>query len=306
MTKYVLTGATGSIGTALINEILAEGGSVLVIVRPEGKLHRIPQHENVRVLQYGLSELDKIRPEGEYDAFFHLGWQSAGTSEYARDDVFAQEANVRYTLDAAALAHRLKCKVFVGAGSQAEYGRVEGKMTPSTPANPENAYGIAKYAAGKLSRVACAQQGIRHNWARILSVYGPGDNDYTMVMHCVFSLLAGKPPALTKCGHLWDYCYSEDVARALLAIAKNGKEGAVYCVGSGEERPMKEYVEAIRTNIKDAPAANYGGRDYNKNQVMRLCADISSLCADTGWAPRIGFEEGIKKTIDWVRNEQQS
>lgn len=70
---------------------------------------------------------------------------------------------------------------FVGAGSQAEYGRVNHALTPDTPCFPENGYGMAKLCAGQMSRVECEKLGLVHIWPRILSVYGPYDGKNAMI-----------------------------------------------------------------------------------------------------------------------------
>ena len=68
-----------------------------------------------------------------------------------------------------------------------------------------------------------------------------------------------------------------------------------YCVGSGEARPLKEYISTIRDVV--APGANLGVGElpYPPNPLMRLCADISLLVKDTGWQPKIDFRTGIER-----------
>lgn len=299
MKKVIVMGATGMIGQALIRQCLAAGLTTLAIDRPCEKLKKIPSHPSVKILECDIARLAEVKPAEQYDAFIHLGWKS--TSTHSRDDVYGQTENIKYALDAVKLAKRFDCTVFVGAGSQAEYGRVEGLVSPQSAIRPENGYGIAKFAAGALTRILCGQLGIRHNWARILSVYGPGDNDYTMIMHCVRTLLAGEKPIVTECGQMWDYLYCDDVAKALLAIADKGRRDSVYCIGSGRERRMREYVEIIRDAINPSAEIGFGERAYNKNQVMRLLGDIAPLTEDTGFVPEVPFEEGIRRTIEWCR-----
>lgn len=301
MKKYVVMGVTGMIGMALLRRILDNGDSVLAIDRPCEKLKNLPVHPNLQVLECDISQLGSVELDDTFDAFLHLAWKSVSSNQ--RDDVFAHEENIRYTLDAVELAHRLGCKCFVGAGSQAEYGRLEGLVSPASPINPDNAYGIAKYAAGKLSRVLCGQKGIRYSWARILSVYGPGDNESTMIMYCIKALLQNEKPVVTECGQMWDYIHCDDAARALVAIADYGLDGTIYCIGSGRERKMREYIEILKDTISPRLAIGYGERPYNENQVMRLCADISNLAEDTGFAPQVGFRQGIAGTIDWCKKE---
>ena len=82
-------------------------------------------------------------------------------------------------------AKTARCQVFIGAGSQAEYGRVEGVLTAQTPCFPENGYGMAKLCAGQMSRVECQTLGMAHIWTRILSVYGPHDGPATMILSLI-------------------------------------------------------------------------------------------------------------------------
>ena len=228
-----------------------------------------------------------------------------GTTGAARNDMYLQNENVRCALDAADLAARLGCKVFVGAGSQAEYGRVEGKLTAKTPAFPENGYGIAKLCAGQMTRIACAQHGVAHVWARILSVYGPCDNPNSLVMSVIGALLRGERPQCTKGEQMWDYLYAADAARALLAMAKRGADGAVYPLGGGTAKPLKNYILAIRDAVDPALGADLGALAYPDRQVMYLCADLEELTRDTGFVPQVPFERGIRETVEWAKGRMQ-
>lgn len=187
MKSAVITGPTGSIGTALIEHLISNGIEVLAIIRPDSKrTDNIPAHPLVTKLKLNLNELDKVPNylDGKnYDVFYHLGWD--GTFGNSRNNMQGQLQNIQYTLDAVELASRIGCKKFVGAGSQAEYGRVEGVLSASTPVFPENGYGIAKLCAGQMSRILCEQKQIEHIWTRILSIYGPYDGENTMIMSSI-------------------------------------------------------------------------------------------------------------------------
>ncbi|MGN0157318.1 MAG: NAD-dependent epimerase/dehydratase family protein [Lachnospiraceae bacterium] len=183
MNGVIITGPTGAVGMALIEKCMEQKISVLAICHRNSKRRDIlPKNSLNTVIELDLPEYASYIPEvvGKYDTFFHLAWE--GTYGEARNNLLNQEKNIRYTLDAVNLAKRFGCKTFVGAGSQAEYGRVDGILKPNTPAFPENGYGIAKLCAGQMSRILCKQLGIRHIWTRILSIYGPHDKEYTMVM----------------------------------------------------------------------------------------------------------------------------
>ncbi len=304
MKRIVLTGPTGAIGIALIRQCIREGVEAYALIRRNSRRReRIPGHEAVHVVECDLEELDRLDAAAipPCDVFYHLGW--AGTTGDSRNDMRLQLDNVRYTLDAAAAASRLGCRVFVGAGSQAEYGRAEGVLQASTPAFPETGYGMAKLCAGQMSRRECGRLGIRHIWTRILSVYGPYDSESSMVMSSIRKILAGETPLFTKGEQMWDYLYCEDAARALFLLGESGKDQKIYCIGSGAADRLANYIRIIGEQTDPQVPLGIGQVPYGENKVMYLCADIRQLQEDTGFRPRFSFEEGIRKTVEWAKAE---
>lgn len=306
--RAVVTGATGAVGMALIQELIGRGAEVTVLCRANSpRSGRIPDHPLVRKVDCPLDKMSELctgeEQWGKYDAFFHLAWE--GTTGAARNDMQLQTRNVKHTMDAVALAARLGCSVFMGTGSQAEYGRVSGKLDSTTPAFPENGYGMAKLCAGQMSRVACRELGMRQIWVRILSVYGPYDGENSLITSTIRKLLDGEHCSFTKGEQIWDYMYSGDAARAMVELCLKGRDGGVYCLGSGRTRQLREYIEVMRDKI--APDAHLGLGDipYAEGQVMYLCADTAELLRDTGYVPDTDFEDGIDKTIEWYKQERR-
>lgn len=304
MKRIAVTGPTGAIGIALVQECIKRQIEVYAICRPgSARVKRIPENDLVHIVECSLEDMEQMDTAGipSCDVFYHFGW--AATIGDARNDTRLQTNNIRYTIDAVNLAKRLGCEAFIGSGSQAEYGRVEGKLSAQTPVFPENGYGIAKLCAGQMSRIECEKLGMRHVWTRILSVYGPCDSDKTMITTTIKKLFAGERPALTAGEQQWDYLYSADAARAMLAIGEKGQSGKVYCVGGGKARPLKEYMTEMRDQIDPSAELGLGEIPYGSKQVMYLCADISELTKDTGFQPETDFSAGIAETIRWMRSE---
>lgn len=303
MKKIIMTGATGAIGMALVMRASKRGDTVTAIVRPGSeRANRIAGLEGVRIVECDISCLMSISRHligCEYDLFYHLAWDSS------RDhyNVNRHLSNIKGTIDAIGLAKMAGCKCFVGAGSQAEYGRVDGKISENTPTQPETAYGICKYAAGLLGKIECERLGIRFVWPRIFSVYGPGDHDTTMIMSVARCLINHGNPKLTAGEQYWDYLYSEDAAEALELLGEKVSCIGTYCIASGKSRYLREYVEELRNAVDPTLKLEFGKKEYANNQVMNLNVSIDKLCSETNFMPSTSFYDGIRETIGWIRRE---
>ena len=300
MKRAIITGATGAVGTALVKELITNNIETLVLCREGSRRnHQIPDHPLVTRKHCSLDQLASIENDtgNNYDVFYHFAWM--GTTGAERNDMYLQNQNVRFALDAVGVAKRFGCKKFIGAGSQAEYGRVEGMLKPDTPAFPEMGYGIAKLCAGQMTREYAHQLGMQHIWVRILSVYGPNDGAQSMVMSTIHKLQNGEVPQLTKGEQLWDYLYSGDAGRAFRLIGQKGIDGKNYVLGSGQAQPLANYIKVIRDIVDSNGQIELGAIPYTPKQVMRLQADISELNRDTGFVPEMDFAAGIKEILEW-------
>ncbi len=301
MQRAVITGATGAIGNALIACLKNAGMDVNVVVRKGSPRNSgILSDKNIKVIECGLENIRTIKDTvGKCDVFFHLGWTD--TDKDGRNSAEKQRKNINYTLAAVEAAASVGCSVFVGAGSQAEYGRYNVPICEDFALKPETEYGRAKAEACVKSRELCLKTGIRHVWPRIFSVYGPHDAESTLIIYLIRTLLKGEKPALSACTQTWDYLYSADCAGALMLLAEKGRDGEIYNIGGGKGCNLLKYVNIIRDLIDPAAELGIGELHAGPKGLQNLTADISKLCNDTGFKPEIAFEEGIKKTIEWVR-----
>lgn len=302
--KVVITGPTGTIGTALMQECVKNKIQVLAICHRDSKRkNQIPKSPFIKVKELNMNEYNQTAiAENSYDIFYHLAWE--GTIGTNRNNIELQYKNIGYSLDAVHLAKRLGCHTFIGAGSQAEYGRSKSKLSATTPVFPETEYGMAKLCAGQMTRVLCRQLNIKHIWTRVLSVYGPYDSDRTMIMSAIQKLLNNETPEFTKGEQQWDYLYSSDAGKALFLLGQTGKNEKIYPIGSGETKQLAEFIYELRDAVKPGAEITLGTIPYSKNQVMYLCADISELTSDTGFYPKTSFYEGIQKTAAWIKRNK--
>ena len=88
-------------------------------------------------------------------------------------------------------------------------------------------------------------------------------------------------------------------------MAQKGKDGAIYTVGSGKARTMREYLTILCEKLGKLGEAEFGKVPYSEFQVMHLEADSTELRKDTGWEPKVGFEEGIERVINFYKENDE-
>lgn len=290
------------IGVALIEECLRHDIEIYAVVRSSsGKAGRLPFSDKIHLTDCSLEDLSDLpgRIPGGCDTFYHIAWGNTGEARNKSTEL--QSRNIFYTLQAVRAAAELGCRRFIGAGSQAEYGPMDvEKISPDSPVNPSTPYGASKLAAGHLAGMLCRELGMECIWPRIFSVYGKYEKETTMVASGLRKMLAGEPTEFTPAMQRWDYLYSRDAGRAFYLIGEKGKGGSVYCVGSGQARPLKEYIEEMAA-LTGAGKTGIGAKPYPPGAVMNLCADIGTLTGDTGFIPEYTFEQGIRETIEWIK-----
>ena len=301
MKKVAMTGGSGAVGLALIQKLLSQNIEILLFQRKDSERTRyLPQDEKLHIEYCSLEKLGEYIPkEQDFDVFFHLGW--ANTKREMRDNIEEQNKNVIYSCHAVDVAHQLGCHTFIGVGSQAEYGRKEVPLTGEMLCEPESAYGVMKLCACYTTRMLCKRYHMRHIWTRLLSGYGIYDNIDSMLISNILNSLHKKKVKFSKGNQIWDFIYMDDVANALFLIAQKGKNDAIYPIGSGEARPLKEYIKILCDKLGEPSEMGLGEIPYSENQVMHLAADISELKEDTGWMPMVSFEDGIERVIEFYR-----
>jgi len=299
--KAVMTGAVGPIGMALLRLLLNHNIEVLVFQREASpRRYLLPNNPLLKVEYYDLEHITEYVPDAtDYDAFFHLGWANTYIDDRNRLD--KQIVNVQYTCNAVEVANKLGCKVFVGVGSQAEYGRKNLPLTHDMVCEPETPYGIMKVCASYSSQLLCKQYGIRHVWARVLSVYGYFDNAFSVIISSITNYIENKEMNYTSGEQIWDFLFVDDLAEALYLLALKGKDGKKYPIGSGDTIMLREYIEKIGNVLECKEDMNFGVIPDRPNGTTYLVADITEVTKDIGWKPKTEFEDGIRKTLPFYQ-----
>ena len=300
----IITGATGAIGIALSKLLSEKNIPVLAVIRKNSSRRKyIEGLPNVEILECDISDFDNVEADGsvQYDVIFDLAWE--GSDQGSRHNPDIQKKNIEYIPSIIGFAERNGCKTFIGAGSQAEYGRVSGKINEEHPLNPVTEYGKAKLQVEDLSLEICKAKGIRYVWPRIFSVYGPGMGMDSLITYSISEIMKGNSPKMTKGEQIWDFMYADDAALALYLLAVNKSAEGVYCISGGEGKSVKEYTTIIRDMANPEVELRFGDIPYQENQVMELVGDISKLKKETGFKTSVPFDVGIMRMVEWMKSE---
>lgn len=294
--RYLVTGARGFIGAAVVRAALEAGGTVGVIVRPGSALGRLAGLvHRLTWITGDLVALDapavrRACAEFSPDTIVHAGWD--GVAGSARNTHHQVHTNLAAALDLVTLAGECGAAHFIGLGSQAEYGRYAGRLTEDEPLAPTTLYGAAKVAAAVITATQAALLGMRHTWLRVFSTYGAGSDPSWVLPMAAKAIASGVAPALTACEQRWEFLHVGDAASAIIAVAAAQATGT-YNLGTGDARVLRDVILALRDRIDGSIAPSFGAVPYRPDQVMWLEADIGRLQGATGWSPAVTLDAGL-------------
>lgn len=296
--KIVITGATGAIGMSLISFHLKLGDEVLVIANPfSNRNERLQTFSNIKLIYCKLDDYNSINIDISYDIFYHFAWEGGSM----RHNILLNLESTKNSVLAVELANRLGCKVFVGAGSQAETGKHVHAISENSICNPENPFGATKLASYYMTKFKCEQLGIKFCWARILSVYGPFDGEQTLVISTIRKLISKSELAFTLANQKWDFLFADDAAEVIAEIGKKSINGGIYVIGSGSVKPLKDFITIIANQFNFNPESCFGKIPNDSNTLVHLEANISRLQKEFNWKPKIDFKQGIEMTINYCK-----
>lgn len=302
--KAIISGATGFLGEAILAHLLKLNIQPFVLLRYESDTQNIDQYlKDCTCIRYKslkdetiLKELESAR---KADFFFHCAWSGVGKNE--RNLCSQITYNLELTTDTVILADKLKCKKWIGIGSQAEYGVPNEKATENaTPINPVTIYGKLKVASYWAASGLCQHFEIPMLWCRVFSLYGRHDHLNNLIPYVIQECFRESSPALTNCEQEWDYLHVNDGAKAIIQLAMSNARG-IFNIGSGKTIKLRKVVEYIKKNINSNVIIGYGVKSYSSDQILFLKADIKKLKDSINWEPEIEIKQGLSDLIEYYR-----
>ncbi len=299
----LVTGGFGFIGSNLVRKLVGSGKKVVALDNEFlGNVKNLDGVDCVKIK--GNAEdaalIKKIVEEHKITHIYHLaGYSSAPMfNENARRFM----NNLNAFVNVLEIAKEKKIKV-VYASTSSLYARCERPYREDMKIIPGTPYELSKYLMESTAQMYSAYFGVVANGARFFSVYGPHEmhkgtyaNNVTQFL---WDIKAGRQPVLYGDGtQTRDFTYVEDIADALVMMMEKGWGAEVYNIGTGKEYSFNRIVEMLN----EALGANIAPKHIKnplKNYVQNTLSDISKIKREIGWSPKVSFEEGIKKIVEF-------
>ena len=143
--------------------------------------------------------------------------------------------------------------------------------------------------------------GIDLIWAEITNAYGAGEISSRLINTTIRKIINKENPQFTSGTQNYDFVYIDDVARAFYLIGKNGKPFHSYLIGSGNAKPLKEFLLEMKESIAKDVDFIFGDVPFTGVNLDLSVFDTKKTEKDTGFKAEISFAEGTKKTYEWLK-----
>jgi dTDP-glucose 4,6-dehydratase len=327
----LVTGADGFMGSHLTEALVELEAVVHAFVRAtsSGALNNISYlRDRIRVhfadltdktsVDYLVKELLKA---DDRPYVFHLAAQAHVGESWHRpfETVMANTVGTLNLLQSV-VDHGLELEKFDTAGTSEEYGNVREAVAHQhdfddagglilherSPINPKSVYATSKVAADFLTMNYHDAFGVPGVVTRMFNNYGPRQNPRYVTGTIITQALTRDAVELGQLEPMRDFCFCTDGVRGHLTVAAKGIPGDLYVYGQGENVAMGEWADLIlRVGREDG---YWGEREIvstperfrpGASEVMALRVGYEKLHRETGWEPRVSWEEGISRTIAW-------
>lgn len=307
MNKIVVTGAAGFIGSAFIKKCLKNNVFVYAIDIADHPEEHLPVNDKrLKYFRLDIFNTENIKTELEQfhpDTFYHFAWK--GSSGPLRSDYECQVKNALNVVELLKVAKEIGCKRFVCAGTIMEYESYDAIYTQGTAPHTGYIYGIGKQLAHLLCKPIANELGIDLIWGMVTNAYGVGELSPRLINTTILKCINKEPLKFTSATQIYDFIYIDDVAEGFYLLGEKGKKNKHYLIGSGEAKPLKWFLTTL-INICDKNAKpQFGDIEFTGTDLPLETFSIDEIKKDCGFFPKISFEEGIKRSYEWLKGKEK-
>ena len=309
MTKALVTGCAGFIGSHLVEELLERGAEVVGIdcltdcyprEIKEANMGDAMNHKNFDFVEENILSLEEF-PDVDY--VFHEAALAGVRDSWGKGFETYSRNNVEATQKLLEFYKISNIKKFVFASSSSVYGTVELPMREASLLKPLSPYGATKLACENLCYLYWANYGIPTISLRYFNVYGPRQRRDTAIYKFVKAILNDGVVTVFGDGtQTRDFTFVSDVVGANMAAANSKVEGEIFNVGGGSGISVNELIKKIEETIGEEAKTKH--IEKQKGDVKDTWADTSKTSAELNWKPEVEIEEGLRRFVEWFTSQK--
>jgi UDP-glucose 4-epimerase len=308
MAGFLVTGGAGFIGSALVHRLVELGHSVRVVDNFSTGFRRNLEDclGRIELMEGDLAQLAlcKAAVQGVDYVLHQAAIPSVPRS--VEDPITSHRANATATLNLLVAARDAQVKRFVFASSSSVYGDSETLPKVETmPENPLSPYALTKLAGEKYGAIFHRIYGLPAVSLRYFNVFGPRQDPHSpysaVISRFVEAALQGTRPIVYGDGEQSrDFTYVDNVVEAnLLACRAEGVGGMVFNIGTGQRQTLNELLSSLHAIVGRQLKPEYSSPRVA--DVRHSQAGIEKARHFLGFEPKVDFQEGLKRTVDWYQ-----
>lgn len=310
--RVAVTGAGGFIGSHLVEALVRAGAEVTAIVRynsrgDDGNLRHLDPdiREGLIVHRIDLTDVEATRQAlVNAEIVFHLAAFVGIPYSYANPHDAVQN-NVLSTLNVLSVARENGLERLIQTSTSEVYGSaIEIPIAETHPLQPQSPYSASKIATDHIALSYHYSFDLPVAVVRPFNTFGPRQSARAVLPTVITQALAGQEVKIGTTTTTRDFTFVADTVQGfLLAAERPASVGEVINIGTGREIRVDDAIrEIVRAVGKDVRLVQDERRlRPQKSEVLRLCADIGKAERLLGYRPAVTFEEGIRRTIEWIR-----
>jgi nucleoside-diphosphate-sugar epimerase len=293
MRKVLVTGASGFVGSRVVESLQRRGFAVHAVSRSS-------RDTSGNMVWHRADLLDEADAAGlvrdvAATHWLHLCWYTEPAKYWHAAE------NLHWVATTMRMAEQFRAaggRRIVVAGSCAEYDWSYGYFREdATPLSPRTTYGRCKHALHELLQAFAASYDLELAWGRIFHVFGPHERPDRLIPSIVLALLGGRDAVCTHGDLLRDFLHVADVAEAFAHLVDIGYLGAVN-ICSGIPVAIRSVAEIAAAQLGARGRVRYESPPASDDQPQLIVGDNRKL-VHLGWRPKFGLIDGVEDTVRW-------
>lgn len=287
--NILVTGATGFIGSHVVNELVCRGHTIIALTRNKNSVRNtLVKYVYGDLCNTDHKLIDQIASYG-IDSCIHLAWQ--GIPDFSYQNCIN---NFNMGLNLLDLCRKLDIIKLICTGSCWEYENPIGMVNENWSLSSQSSFRAVKNSFRMIAESFCRDNNISFYWLRLFYVYGIGQRSGSLIPYIVGELKRGKYPQLKTPFAGNDYINVEDVARAIVDTMEMSPDESILNIGSGYALPVIDILKLIAAKLNINLDLSVYIKDFDSN---RFWADMSRSKKVICFEPKIKINDGLDQVI---------